>query len=248
MQWHDTFFHKLYILFDLLKVYRDARAEARAIADLTGIGKEDPILEVCCGYGRQTLALAELGYTNLTGIDKSEACISEARRQAAEKGMQINFVLGDVLKMTYENQFKLVLCVGTSFGYYTPPYEPEENNLNFLRCVHTALRPGGVFLLEQENTVGTDVDYSEYETVRLIRLPLFDPCTRIYSGLYIYQDLATGQWDINVWRIRLYTGEELTQMLRTVGFEHVSCYGGFDRSPYLPDSRRLIVVAHKAKA
>jgi len=248
VQWHDTFFHERHIATDPLRVYRDARAEARAIADLTGTGREEPILEVCCGYGRQVLALAELGYTNLTGIDKSEANINEAQRQAAEKGVQIDFVLRNVLEMTYNGRFKLVLCVGTSFGYYTPPYEPEENNLNFLRRVHNALRPDGVFLLEQENTVGIDVDYSEYETVRLIRLPLFDPRTRIYSGLYIYQDLATGQWDINVWRIRLYTGEELTRMLQTVGFEQVSCYGGFDRSPYLPDSRRLIVIAHKAKA
>jgi len=55
----------------------------------------DPVLELACGTGRvaNTLALEDF---RVTGIDNSETMLSEARRESASQGIDVEWVLADV--------------------------------------------------------------------------------------------------------------------------------------------------------
>lgn len=46
--------------------------------------------------------------------------------------------------------------------------------------------------------------------------------------------------------VRIYSGLELSDLLRDVGFANVVLYGELDGRSYGPDARRLIAVAQKA--
>jgi SAM-dependent methyltransferase len=56
-------------------------------------------LDIACGMGRNAIWLAERGW-RVTGVDYSEVALAEARRRAAERGVQVDWVLADVTEWT----------------------------------------------------------------------------------------------------------------------------------------------------
>ncbi len=96
-------------------------------------------LDLACGEGRNALWLAERGW-KVVGVDFSEVAIGRARRQAAERGLAVDFVLADVLETPLDEAgFDLVLLA------YLQLYPAERATA--LHRAAAAVRPGGTFLL-----------------------------------------------------------------------------------------------------
>jgi len=93
------------------------------------------VLEIGCGTGYSTLALAEKGFKVLA-IDKNSNCIAKAKELLSSKGFQddqVIFIEGDVAEDSFRKRlienysFEIVVCwnVGTYWGkemfqYYLP--------------------------------------------------------------------------------------------------------------------------------
>jgi ubiquinone/menaquinone biosynthesis C-methylase UbiE len=98
----------------------------------------DAVLDIGCGFGDTTLRLAELvgeGGSAL-GVDVSEPFVEEARKDAAEAGLEnVSFEVGDVQ----------VAELGQSFDYAFSRMGIMffANPVQALRNVREALRPGG---------------------------------------------------------------------------------------------------------
>src|SRR5258708_34675961 len=73
----------------------------------------DPVLELGCGTGRVTMALAEDGY-RVTGLDLSERVLERAAQKRAafvrEARERVRFVQGDMTGCDRAAQFGLVIC------------------------------------------------------------------------------------------------------------------------------------------
>ena len=96
-------------------------------------------LDLACGEGRNAIWLAERGW-RVTAIDFSSVAVDRARRLAAERGVEIELLVGDVLDTTLEaGAYDLVLLAYLQL----PPYERAA----VLRTAAEAVRPGGTFLL-----------------------------------------------------------------------------------------------------
>jgi len=79
--------------------------------------KHQKILDLACGYGRLTIPLAKSGY-NIEGIDLAPNFIKDAKAQAKEKKLNINFKVGNMLKLPYKNEsFDAVICMWSSFNH-----------------------------------------------------------------------------------------------------------------------------------
>ena len=80
--WFQSFFGE-----DYLEIYRDAfpvertAAEVDGIASLLGLGEGARVLDLACGHGRHSIALAERGF-DVTGYDLSEVFLERAREDA----------------------------------------------------------------------------------------------------------------------------------------------------------------------
>jgi SAM-dependent methyltransferase len=59
------------------------------------------VIELGCGSGINAVWLAQQGF-NVTGVDLTPLAIERARRRAADAGMSVRFVLGDVLNLPAE--------------------------------------------------------------------------------------------------------------------------------------------------
>lgn len=111
---------------------------ARALPPPTTQGKLR-VLEVGAGTGVMSLLLAELGY-ELTAMDISRGMLQEARRKAAQRGLQITFEIADAETLPYaDGQFDAV------FGRHILWTLPHPDKA--LREWRRVLGPGGSLVL-----------------------------------------------------------------------------------------------------
>jgi SAM-dependent methyltransferase len=106
-------------------------------------------LVLAMGEGRNAVYLAQNSF-DVTGVDISEVAIEKCNKLAQERNAAMNAVVADLTDYDMgEAQFDLI----TNFYYYDPSIFPQ---------VIQALKPGGMFILEQFS-----VDHLKYrETSR----------------------------------------------------------------------------------
>jgi ubiquinone/menaquinone biosynthesis C-methylase UbiE len=105
------------------------------LPDLPG----QPVLDLGCGEGLVTRALAERG-AHVTGVDLSERLLAHARRQEAARPLGINYQHGDARTL---HQFPDV-CVAGVVANLSLNDMPDLDHV--VTAVRRVLRPGGWFV------------------------------------------------------------------------------------------------------
>jgi ubiquinone/menaquinone biosynthesis C-methylase UbiE len=100
-----------------------------------------PLLDVGCGTGDGALFFAALGH-RVTGIDFVPEAIERARAKAAERGLAVNFRVGDALDLERSDErFATVIDCGL-FHVFT-----DADRQKYVRGLAHVLRPGGHLFL-----------------------------------------------------------------------------------------------------
>ena len=136
----------LYFYEEMLTPERTA-AEVEQVAEL--LGSREHVLDCPCGHGRIANALAERGY-RVTGLDASELFLDRARADADARGVDVEYVHGDMRKLPWRETFDGLVNWFTSFGYFD-----DATNREMLVGFCDALRPGGRLVLETQNPDGS---------------------------------------------------------------------------------------------
>ena len=116
------------------------------------------ILDLGCGPGIYLEKLAKLGHL-CTGIDFSKNSISYARKQAQEKGLDINYIHMDYLELDHQAQFDLILLIYTDIGVLLP-----EERKGLLERIRRALKAGGIFVFDVLNDRNLGMKFAEFQT------------------------------------------------------------------------------------
>lgn len=110
------------------------------------------VLDLACGIGRHSVALAEKGY-KVVGVDISPAFISRAKEMTDERGVGQNcdFRVGDMRRISevlngYREKFNVILNLFTSLGYYT-----EETDKHILTQLLEFTAQKGVLIIDVIN-------------------------------------------------------------------------------------------------
>jgi 2-polyprenyl-3-methyl-5-hydroxy-6-metoxy-1,4-benzoquinol methylase len=98
--------------------------------------------------GQSFIELARRGY-EVTGLDWSEIYLDAAKRQAAETGVSVQFLQGDMTNLTFDEQFDAVILWGNTFGEFE-----HEDNVQTLYGIRRALKKGGRALIDTQNYQG----------------------------------------------------------------------------------------------
>ncbi len=119
--------------------------ETEVILGLGGLQPGMAVLDAPCGHGRIANRLAAHGLL-VTGLDSSGLFLDVARKDAADRGVDVEYVEGDLREIPWESRFDALINWFTSFGYYD-----DDTNRAMLAGFRRALKPGGRLLLDTVN-------------------------------------------------------------------------------------------------
>jgi ubiquinone/menaquinone biosynthesis C-methylase UbiE len=238
----DELFDEDYLYFygPALEESRDGDVELiwRLLAPVAGT----TVLDLGCGHGRIANRLAERG-ARLSGLDASELFLDRARQEAAQAGVEVDYIEGDMRALPWSNEsFDCVISWFTSFGYFD-----DDENRRVLAEVHRVLRPGGSLLIENNNLVELLPRWLPTVVVErdddfAIDRPRFDPTTgRATTERITVRGRRVRRFAFSV---RMFVAVELRDWLRSAGFNAVDFYGP-DGERLTALSRRMITVAHR---
>jgi SAM-dependent methyltransferase len=121
--------------------------ESRDFFEKSGVSpeKSGKALDLGCGSGFQTLALARLGF-DVVGVDSSEALLRELEGRS-EANLEVRTVLGDMREpRTYAEYapFEVAVCMGDTLTHLRSKGEAA----NLIRDVYEHLEEGGRLVLQ----------------------------------------------------------------------------------------------------
>ena len=220
-----------------------AKNEVDKIIRLTKV-KKGAALDLCCGPGRCTVALAIRRFV-VTGVDRTKFLLDKARARARAAKVKIEFIQKDMRDFVRPDTYDLVLSMFTSFGYF----QNRNEDLAVLRNLHTSMRTGGSLVIDvigKERLAKIFLATSSEElpdgSLLVERREVVEDWTRIRNEWIVIRKrrAKSHKFDLN-----LYSAQELRDLMERAGFVRVKLYGDFDGHPYGRDSLRLIAVGRK---
>jgi len=224
-------------------VQKESGEEIEDIIELLDLDPGMDVLDLCCGFGRHSIELAERGF-DVTGIDLTEHYLEYAKERADEKNLDIEFVHDDMREFKRDEEFDAVLNIFTSFGFF----EEERENMKVLENVYESLKSGGKIVLDVMSKeiiarIFKEKDWKETENgFVLMERSVERDWTWLNNRMIKITEDGVEEIEFSHW---LYTSKELKSMLKDVGFESVKSYGSYDGKPYDENADRLVVIGQK---
>jgi glycine/sarcosine N-methyltransferase len=211
------------------------------------------VLDVACGTGHHAIALAQRGYET-AGTDISEEMVRQARQNAEEAGVAVNFYVAGFgsLHGVVGKAFDALLCLGNSL----PSVTGELGLEGALADMAQVLRPGGLLVIQNLNYdrawprrqrfMPLETHYEDGDEWLFFRFVDFHEESLTFNVVVLRKH--DGSWDY--WtgstELRPVFAEELLRQLGRAGFSSVESYADYSSSPYRPEeSGDLLVVARK---
>jgi SAM-dependent methyltransferase len=220
-----------------------------------------PVLELGCGTGRITLALAEAGH-RITGLDLSQRMLRQAERRRAalppDLRGRVKLVHADMCQFDLGEQFPLVIIPFRGFQHLL---EVEEQ-LDCLECVKKHLSPGGKLILDLFQTDAERMhDRRFMEESSLVEYRTADGRNVRISERVTAYHRARQRNDVEMifsvtnphgkterlvfaWTLRYFFCYEVEHLLSRAGFLVEALHGDFDRSPLRDSSPEMIFTAN----
>ena len=214
-----------------------------------------PTLELGCGTGRVTLAIAKAGHP-IVGIDAQAAMIKRAGQRArqapANVQKHVSFRKGDIRRFRSEPRYPLVIAPFNVFMHLYTRSDVERA----LSTVRHHLTPRGRFvfdvLLPDPASLGRDPNrgyragHVRRDGVRLRYTEYFDydPDSQIQTTLMDFEHPTDPRRSFaSSLTQRQFFPAELRALLHYNGFTIVSHHGDFSGGPITVDSESQVIVA-----
>ncbi|MBN2229374.1 MAG: methyltransferase domain-containing protein [Candidatus Thorarchaeota archaeon] len=214
------------------------------------------ILDIACGSGRHSVALALQGF-EVVGIDHSQTMIQIARNHAIEMGVSPTFIVADMtqIRENTSRRYDLVICLGNSFALLENVYVLEA----VLRDIFDLLEERGSLVLQVLNfeeihwtgfrtfptktgklSNGEDItfarlfEHTNYPTSSTLVMSAFRTVDRAWTSEVSTQKVLNLNFDL------------MRNVLGEAGFKKVEFYSDYMRNPFdRKYSRNMIIHAAK---
>ena len=217
--------------------------EAPTLFSLAGDVQGLAVLDLPCGDGTYSRALARRGAASVQGIDLSSAMIERARQAERQTPLGISYRVGDAADLGIVGTFDLILT-----SYLFNYAQTRAQLLVFARTVYANLKPGGRLVGMNDNP-RTSLDrygsYAAYGFSREVERPRREGARVRYS--FFRPDGTSFGFD-NFW-LAPQTYEEVFAEAGLAGFRFVDPLSaspeGEDWSSFLRDCPITGLAAHR---
>lgn len=205
-------------------------------------------LDLACGTGSTTLALARTGYT-VTGLDLSGEMLQAARKKAETAGLPgISYLQADMRNFSLAEPVALAVSFQDGINYLLS----EEDFYAAALAVYRSLLPGGLFIfdinrVEKLHGAQSALAWADSPDFTLVWETSF-------AGADIWEIALTGFSRTEnglyakfreVHQERVIPEREVLAVLQSAGFTLTASYGAFTLEPPHSSTRRVFYVARK---
>jgi SAM-dependent methyltransferase len=193
------------------------------------------VLDVGCGPGRHSLALARRGF-HVVGVDHSAEFVRLAREAALADGLPASFEELDVRDLDHAGEFDAAICLCQGgFGLLG-----GRDEAGVFGRIAATLRPGGALAVSA---------FSAAFAVRHLEAgEEFDPATGVLHEIATLRGPEGDEAPFDLWTT-CFTARELELLARSAGLGEVSVHGvtpGVYRAqPPTLDHHELLLVARR---
>lgn len=237
------FYHLIYPDWEA-SIGRQAAAIDGIVREAWGDGVKS-VLDVACGVGTQSLGLAALGYA-VTASDLSSDAVERARREAAARGVRVDFSVADMrdARGHHRGEFDLVIACDNAL----PHLLTDADLLGAFRELSLCVRPGGGCLIsvrdyDKEERGGTQVKPYGLRVEggrRYLVFQVWEFNGAIYDlSMYFIEDRGGADCITHVMRSRYYAVGvgRLIELMAEAGFRDVKRIDGRFFQPVLIGTR-----------
>lgn len=202
------------------------------------------VLDLMCGYGRHTLALARQGIA-VTAVDNLPDYIREIQNSAEAEQLPVETVCASVIGFQPDSKYDLAICMGNSLNFFT-----REETLQILNTVAAALQPGGQLLINSwslAEIVYSKKQFNSWEKIGPLMFLseariVFSPARMEFDTITIAPD---GKQEHKKGVDYIYSLNELEAMLGEAGLELKEVYSIPGRKKFTVGEPRAYLVAQK---
>jgi len=185
--------------------------EVEFLADALGLAAGKRVLDVGCGPGRHSLALARRGL-RVVGVDLSPEFVTLARDVATTEGLDATFEVLDVRDLAHAAEFDAAICLCQGgFGLLGGRDEVDV----FARIVR-AVRPGGGLAVSAFHAPFAIRHLEDGET--------FDAATGVLHEIATVRDESGREQEFDLWTT-CFTARELELLAAGAGIVLDGVYG-----------------------
>jgi SAM-dependent methyltransferase len=242
-EWFKDWFNSPY--YHLLYSHRDNEEAEEFIGKIIrylNINNQSKALDVACGKGRHSIAMANLGL-DVTGIDLSGKSIAHAKMFENDK---LHFYTHDMRLPFWINYFDIAFNLFTSFGYF----KTEREHHNALKSICKSLNAKGLFVIDYLN-----VHYEEDNLQRfyekeidnyLFLITKWQTETHFIKQIQYVEDKQGLPKHLNTERVAKFSLADFSDMLANHKMQIQEVFGDYKLGHYdIKKSPRMIMVAKK---
>jgi len=216
----------------------------------------EPVLELCCGTGRVTIPIAQQGIKT-SGLDISEPMLSHARRKAAVKGVDVEWVKADCRDFKLDRKFNLIFFPFNSIAHL----HDLESIESCFSSVRMHLRNEGRFVIDIFNPrldiltrdpskcypVAGYPDPDGKGTVLITENNIYDAAAQINRIKWYYKIGSQAEEVVEELNMRILYPQELDALLYYNGFTIEAKFGNYDESPFVSTSPKQLIVCYACR-
>lgn len=219
------------------------RAEVDFLVSLMGPG-DGPrrVVDLGAGKGRHAIELKRRGHA-ATAVELNPEFVEAGLRAEPPGVPPIRWVTGDMRRVV-PGPYDVVLILFQSFGFFS-----DGENAALLANWSRQVGSGGLFIVDVWNLAAVLGHWAptfqlEAPSLKVDHRQRWDPEQHRLSIHYTYHRAGNPPREYDT-SFRLYTSGELTELLASVGFGEVQCFGSLTGEVYTEESARLVIAARR---
>ncbi len=241
--WYKDWFNSPY--YHLLYQHRDETEANQFIQQLIQYinpPKGSLMLDIACGKGRHSIALAEMGF-DVTGIDLSAASIIEAKLSEND---QLHFYQHDMRCPFRINYYQYAFNFFTSFGYFKTRREHD----NAIRTMAESLQSKGLLVIDYLNVHYAAATLEQTFTKEIegvcFHITKWQDAHHFYKQIQVVEKGQTALRHLYTERVAKFSLADFNDMLSYQQMQIEEVFGNYQLGRYdLKSSPRLIILAKR---